>query len=484
MDGETYLMPGFRYRYEIETRTDSVPVVELAKVWQPSRLKGIQVAPDHGVPFLTATQVFDLRPIPRKWISPTRTPKIEDRYLEPGWILVTCSGSVGDAIMSYAPHRDMVVSHDLLRVVPRTATITGYLYTYFRTHYGRAVMRSTKYGNIIKHLEPEHLEEIPVPLVGDDKLADTLNETIERVFALRDEAHGLEHKAERKFGEAVGLPDDPEADDGYTVHASGMFGPGRRLDGYHYNPTARRALEAIDRSGLTTEPLDDLTEEVFGVPRFKHIYTESGIPYLDSEPLFKVNPELSKFIPPGSKKNADAYYVHKGWILMACSGQLYGLNGNVVLADTWHEHKIVSNHVIRILPNRIRPGYLYAALNHPTIGQPLVLRCAFGTEVPEIPTEEVRLLPIVRLSESLEDEIADMIERASEVRMEADKLENGAVSMLERAIGDAIKKGKKPEDIDVEALGIEGVTPRGKRIKIDADFDTVMEAVINITPDK
>src|SRR5208337_3725715 len=32
---------------------------QIADVWQPSRLKGIQVSQDFGTPFLTATQVFD-----------------------------------------------------------------------------------------------------------------------------------------------------------------------------------------------------------------------------------------------------------------------------------------------------------------------------------------------------------------------------------------------------------------------------------------
>ena len=76
---------------------------------------------------------------------------------------------------------------------------------------------------------------------------------------------------------------------------------------------------------------------MFGVPRFKHVYSDYGIPYLDSEDLFKINPEITKFIPAGAKKNAQKYLVQRGWLLMACSGQIYGLHGSVVLAGPWHE---------------------------------------------------------------------------------------------------------------------------------------------------
>ena len=440
LDGETYLMPGFLYRHEIETATDYVPLSDLADVWQPSRLKGIQVSADKGLPFLTATQVFDIRPMPRKWISASKTPNLDQRYVEPGWILVTCSGTVGDAIISYKPHTGIVVSHDLLRVVPRKEGLTGYLYAFLRTRYGRELMRASRYGNIIKHLEPEHLQQVPVPLLGDEVLEVELQSLIKQVFVLRDEAYWLLIEAERRFEAELGHPDEPEPEDGYTIQASSMFSKSRRLDGYAFNPTAKVALKVLQISKQKIEPLSEVVEDIFGVPRFKHVYNDKGIPYLDSEDLFKINPELTKFIPHTAKKNAKSYYVKKGWLLMACSGQLYGLNGSVILANEWHEHKIVSNHVIRIIPGGVRSGYLQIALGHPTLGQPLVLRCAFGTSVPEIPPEEIRLFPVIRLDESVENEIADMVERASELRLKADEIENRAIANLEQEIAKAIKQ--------------------------------------------
>ena len=71
----------------------------------------------------------------------------------------------------------------------------------------------------------------------------------------------------------------------------------------------------------------------------------------------------------------DQYSVEPGWVLVARSGQLYGTNGNVTLADEWHVGKILSEHVIRVKPAAsIRSGYLKTCLGHPTLGQPLILR--------------------------------------------------------------------------------------------------------------
>ena len=161
LDAEAYMLDGFVARNEIRRSNLQVrPLGELARIWRPfpSRMKAIRVAPEHGVPFLTATQVFDIWPTPRKWIAPSKTPGLEDRYVSPGWILVTCSGAVGDTIMAYSAHAGLVVSDDLLRVESHDNALQGYIYAFLRTRAGRAMMTAGQYGSIIKHLDISHLE--------------------------------------------------------------------------------------------------------------------------------------------------------------------------------------------------------------------------------------------------------------------------------------------------------------------------------------
>src|SRR5882724_4220783 len=70
MEAETYLSSGYGLRVAIEGRPGGWKRFDkLARVWQPSRLKGIQVSPEFGTPFLAATQVFDIRPVSRKWLA-------------------------------------------------------------------------------------------------------------------------------------------------------------------------------------------------------------------------------------------------------------------------------------------------------------------------------------------------------------------------------------------------------------------------------
>ena len=117
MEAENFLANGFKTRQAIE----SIPsgwtrLAEVARTSQPSRLKGIQVSREFGTPFLAATQVYDVRPLPRKWLSLNRTSDHEERFVAQGTILLTCSGSVGRATLAHSTTSSALISHDLLRL--------------------------------------------------------------------------------------------------------------------------------------------------------------------------------------------------------------------------------------------------------------------------------------------------------------------------------------------------------------------------------
>jgi hypothetical protein len=453
LEGESYLTGGYAIRRRIEALPSPgwVRLEALAKIWQPSRLKGISTSREYGQPFLTATQVFDIRPLARKWLVKERTKEYSERVVEAGWILLTCSGTVGDAIISYEPHANHIVSHDLLRIQPHDEALRGYIYTFLRTRYGRSMLEASQYGSIIKHLEPEHAQGIPI-LQDTNAIYKGYELAIEEVFRLRGEAFTLGRKAENLFSRAIGARPMLANEEGFEVRATKLFSGSRRVDAYNHNPTAEAAEDLLAKSGWELQSLSDVAA-VSGVARFKHLYTREGIAYLDSEDLIKINPEVRKYIPETTKmRNPQRYYVKAGWLLMVCSGQLYGINGNVIQATPWHEGKMVSNHVLRIIAdeNKIRTGYLQVALGHPELGRPLVLRCAFGTEVPEIGASELSAFPLVRLERAQEIAIADLTERATLLRMQADEKENRAVARLEGRISE--KLGGAAGDATPEAM--------------------------------
>jgi type I restriction enzyme S subunit len=428
MEAENYLAGGYGIRLALEARKAGwVRMEKLAQVWQPSRLKGIQVSREYGTPFLAATQVFDLRPVPRKFLSLDRTDSATERFVTSGMILLTCSGSVGRATLASTSHEGILISHDLLRIEPKQEKLWGWLYAYLRAPQTRAMMSAAQYGHVIKHLEVSHLNALPLPVLRDELLGE-FNMRVQALLDKRTLAVELQNEAEQLFSDAIGQirpAENPEI--GFTVRASEIFGQRRRLEGGFWTPSATAIVQRFNALGLKIEPLSEVTERVWWMTRFKRVFGNDGdVPYMSADELFSLNAPITKRVVIEQADNADDYFVKAGWIVMACSGQIYGLNGSVALMTKKHEHAFYSHDLVRIIPklNSIRPGYLFTVLGHPQLGRPLVIRHAYGTSIPHLDPTDVAKIPIVRFTPEQENEIADKMEMSVNLRAEADELEN------------------------------------------------------------
>lgn len=408
MEAETYLSRGFSLREAIESRpTGWKSFGDLARVEQPGRLKGILVSQEYGTPFLSATQVFDIRPIPRKFLALEKMETAKDCFVGDGTILVTRSGSVGRSTLAHAPHRGVVISDDLLRVYAKNKRDYGWLYAYLHAPQVRAMTIGAHYGHIIKHLETFHLEALPIPVM-DDATAAYFSHRFDRILYLRNEAHKLAEEADLQFAKTVGSVKPSDKEEGFVTRASTMSVGRRRLEACFHTPRAA----AIFKRFKHFVRVGDVTERVWWMTRFRRFYGEDGIPYLSADELFTANAPEKKRILVDPEDDYHDYFVKSGWIVMACSGQVYGLNGAAALMTKYHENIFFSHDLIRIIanPSKIRAGYLLVALTHRTHGRPLLIRTAYGTSIPHLDPNDVMDFPVIRLDEGVESSIANLAE--------------------------------------------------------------------------
>jgi len=427
MEAETYLSSGYGIKLTLESRPGGwTKLEEVAKAWMPYRLKGIQVGPQLGTPFLAATQVFDIRPIARKWLALARTNNASRRFVEPGTILVTCSGTVGRSTLATNLLQNTLISHDLLRVEPIDKAQWGWLYAYLLSKQARAMMAGAHYGQIIKHLEPSHLNALPIPTIDADLISD-FEKRAKEVLDLRNQSYGLTADAERLFGKMLGDP--PEADsgeNGFSLKTTSLMRGRRRFDAANHRPitSSLRAHLAANGKGFTS--ILGAGYEVWLPTRFKRIPASEGVWLWESAALTEVNPQPTKRIAEVDFGDPFQGRVEAGWVLVARSGQVYGIIGTTVLASAAMEGNVISDDVIRVRPlpdASIRPGYLVTALSHPRLGQPLVKALPYGSSVPHIEVTDLQAFEVVRLAKDAEAEIADLAERAAKARADADLIE-------------------------------------------------------------
>ncbi|MBC6716951.1 hypothetical protein H9Q09_12100 [Aurantimonas sp. DM33-3] len=437
LEAGTYLTEGYGIQSAILARAGGwEPLSSKARVWQPSRLKGIQVDSSHGTSFLAATQVFDVRPIPRKWLALQRTREANDRFVAGGTILVTCSGTVGRATIAFDAHSQILISHDLLRVAPLEEGWRGWLYAFLRAPRTRKMMRSQHYGHMIKHLEPEHLDALPMPLV-DEPIRRRCDEMFDRIVALRNEAHQLILNAEDRYASAVGPLPDVQSGPGFSVSSRSITGQRRRLDATYSAPTVEALRRHLAAAGQGTTSLRGAGYQAWLPSRFQRVPAKEGVELVSSSVLFEINSDPGGLIADRGFGDPYGGRVQPGWLLIARSGQNYGLVGQMALATEAHRNKVISDHVIRLAPGEdptLRVGYVMVALTHPTLGRPLMKALPTGSSIPSIDYEDVLDLDIVRLQEETEGMLADMVERACGLRAEADAIENALGELADAVI--------------------------------------------------
>lgn len=446
LEAESFLTSGYGLRLAIECQAGGwARLQSVARIWQPSRLKGIQLGPGKGTPFLSATQVFDVRPMPRKWLALSKTSDAANRFVSEGDILVTCSGAVGRATLSSECHSGILISHDLLRVEAKNPEDHGWLYAYLRAPQIRAVMSSARYGHIIKHLEVEHLETLPFPLLKSD-LSGRFTEKTRHIVAERNKSHFHTLESERLFSKALRFSDAgltkevSEQEEGFAVQSSILRQGRRRLEGAVYHPDIRDLLLHLSQYAQGVETIASLGYQAWLPNRFKRILSDNGVPLVSSAELFETCPDFEKTIVDTGIDDEFGGRVHPGWLLMSRSGQVYGLLGSVAMSTEALAGLIVSDHVIRISPKapKVPSGYLFVALTHLQLGRPMVKAVAYGSSIPCIDVRDIASFPIIRLLPAEEQAIADHAEQAAQANARADILEREIVSDASKLIGEFI----------------------------------------------
>jgi hypothetical protein len=443
MEAESYLTDGYGIRLAIEAKPSGwVRFSELATASAPPRIKQILVSPEHGVPYLNTSQVFDLRPKPRKWLAMGKTTKAEERLVKEGTILVMASATVGRAIVASQVHENSVVSHHFMRVFPVHEKLAGWVYAFLRSPQGLSMMKAAQYASVIRHIEPHHLATLPVPEVSDD-IAEDFRKRVAKIVACRDNAAHLRDRAEKKFSDAVGPIGDAEQEEGFTINLSAISSGRRRLEGAYHTPH----VQAIMRRFTKFDRLGSITERVWWPNRFKRLFGDSGTPYMSADDVFTTNPYALKSVLIEGKKDRDEFTVEPRWIVMARSGQTYGLNGSATLVTEYHKTFFLSDDLIRIKPKEgARAGYLLTALTHPILGRPLLIREAYGMSIPHLDPGDVADFPVVRLGTKIEDEIADLAEEAASEQARAEALELELAEAAGKVISDFLLRPSISED--------------------------------------
>jgi type I restriction enzyme, S subunit len=333
--------------------------------------------PKRGIPFLSSSDMLlaDPQGVPFLSLKNTSPVLMEKLTIRTGWTLISCSGTIGRTVFVRSDMEGMTASQHVMRTVIKDPVIwPGYLFAFLTSSLAQSMIKQKTYGNVIQHIEPQHIGDLPVPL-PDDIEQQCIHNMVMSAARDRTEASNLFHEVEAYFDSLIG-PMSSTHDHAYMLGVAYRSKLNMRLDAFHH---IGWAVESNINEG---DRIADLAV-VISTNRVPRIYVKRGIPFLSGIDIFQMRPtarvRLATYI-------ADRFgtRVKNGDIAIQGSGQRYGLVGRAAYIGNRLDGWAASHDLFRIRTSNIADtARIYAFLRSDS-GHRAMLRHSYGTSIPHV----------------------------------------------------------------------------------------------------
>ena len=396
---------------------------------------------ENAVGFLGSSEMLSIHPKPVKFLL--KTDKTDKFALKKGQILLSRSGTIGNVNYVNSTLENYFVSEHAIRIICKE--YPGYIYTFLKSKEGRVLVKSNMFGAVISQLEPEHLNQIPIPN-PPPTLKQEIHDLIEESFKLRDESNELMDTAQTLLKTALQLPSIEALQEraeqfdkmasvlNYSMPSSEVID---RLDGSYYVPIVKAIEKHIAKTAREVVKVGDarISQSVILPSHFKRIYVNEGegTVLIGGKHIDSLDPADKKYLAAKqyqTKLKNDMLLAENMLIVSA-----KGTPGKVVIVPSHWQGWFISSNLIKIVPiSEEVAGFLYCFLASP-YGQTLIKRQIYGAVVDIIEPIHVEsiMVPFLR-DEKIQREINDTVLEANRKRTEAYNLEQEALRVLDEKV--------------------------------------------------
>ncbi len=448
LEGKIYANNARRVREELEScKWEVVRLGDrfIKDAFYLGRFKRIYVDENsNGIPFILPSQITEIYPKAVKFISPKTNINIESTRVKRRQVLITRSGTTG--VVSYVSKtlENQSLSDDVIRI-DAGEEYPGYVYSYLKSQAGRLLIETNAYGAVVKHIEPEHLNNIPIPN-PPEKLKQKIHELIEASFEARDESNNLMDEAHTLLKEELKLPDlkilKREANHfnksvGFKNYSVPLRLLENRLDGSYHIPAVQVIEQLLRQNAQEVTNLGDskITKSIILPGWFKRIYVrkENGVTFFGGKQLYQLDPTNKKYLSSlhHTERITNELELYENMTLITCSGTI----GKVTIVPNHWEGWTANQHVIRVVPvNKDIAGYLFAWLSS-DYANLLITRFTYGAVVDEINDKHVSQISIPLLHDhNLQSNINKKVLELNQKRAKAYSLEQEALDILNKKV--------------------------------------------------
>ena len=396
-------------------------------IFYGNRAKRVYVSKrEHGIPFLSSSDILqaDLENV--KLASKKYTPCIEQMTLKRGWTLISRSGTIGNCAFANAKHAQKLASEHVIRLVPNNILRGGLVYAYLASNHGHSLLTQGTFGAVIQHIEPNFIASLPIPKFPDE-FQKEVDDLIQESAQLREEAAEALKKAHDFIEEKFDVASEKKSS--RVSIQSIISSHNKRFEAFYHTSSNRSVYDYIT-SNFEYKTLGELTSNIFRPGIFKREYVANGVTFLGGADILMAIPDSDKKLSFRQVEKMPELKVKKNWILVTCGGTI----GNTVLIDAQLEKCVISQHVMRVVPkDDILKGYLFAVLSS-KIGKDLITMFTTGSVIPQIEAHHLELVPVPLLDKGLMEQIDGLVSSYVTKIEESKQKEIAAVNMVETEI--------------------------------------------------
>ena len=383
---------------------------------------------EHGIPYLAASDTVLANLDTGRYLSKKQASILSYLMLKKDWIVVTCSGTIGNVTYTNSSFENHIATHDLIRIVPNDEkNLRGYLYAFLASKYGYNQLTQSQFGGVVKHINAEHVRNIKVPCFAEF-FQEEVNDLVQEAARLRENASDALEYAIGYFDTLFLMP-FKESCLGKVSSKEILTSINKRFEA-SFHISEGKDIDKYIKEHYEWKSLGEVCSNISRPDIFKRYYVKKGITFLGGADIFLATPDSEKRLSSKKTANIEALMIKEGTILLPRSGTI----GNVAWAHAGHAQKLASEDVIRITPNDIlRAGYVYAFLAS-KYGKKLIQRYIFGSVIQHVEPPHLKLIPVPIIDKKVMDDIHDKVMVYSSAMGKAIEYERKAITMVEQEI--------------------------------------------------
>lgn len=175
------------------------------KIILPGRFKRTYVESEYGKVLFGGKQIHELDPSNKKYLSLSKHDVriAKELEIEENTTLITRSGTIGKVELVPKHWEHWVASEHIIRVVPASTDVAGYLSIFLSSDYGYNLITRFTYGAVVDEIDDSQVSQIAIPLLKNKNIQKQINDFALEANTKRYEAYNLEQRALRIMDDEV-----------------------------------------------------------------------------------------------------------------------------------------------------------------------------------------------------------------------------------------------------------------------------------------